>query len=273
MNNTPDNPQKTSGVDRLLIRFLTGIAATVFGLMVFGVGTPLVQLAGMAIAMVVAYEWSVIVRKSSRTSLPMLMMIIAVGATTGLTALGQFLPAALVLAGSLVACAALAYRSPVERFWLPLGILYAAVPWSLLITLFVVGGAGPWILFIGLSLVINADIAAYFAGKHLGGPKLAPVISPAKTWIGLLMGVAGGYVVAQVMVTWSSLTPWTFALAAPLFAAISQLSDLMESGFKRRFGVKDASKLLPGHGGVMDRMDGMTLTSVALMVFYLSGWY
>ena len=87
------------------------------------------------------------------------------------------------------------------------------------------------------------------------------------------MGVAGGYVVAQVMATWSPLTPWTFALAAPLFAAISQLSDLMESGFKRRFGVKDASKLLPGHGGVMDRMDGMTLTSVALMVFYLSGWY
>ena len=147
------------------------------------------------------------------------------------------------------------------------------MPWSVLIALFVVGGAGPWILFIGLSLVINADIAAYFAGKHLGGPKLAPVISPAKTWIGLLMGVAGGYVVAQVLVNWSPLTPWTFALAAPLFAAISQLSDLMESGFKRRFGVKDASRLLPGHGGVMDRMDGMTLTSVALMVFYLLGWY
>jgi len=273
MNNTPDNPQKTSGADRLLIRFLTGIAATVFGLTVFGVGTPLVQLAGMAIAMVVAYEWSVIVRKSSQPSLLMLAMIAAVGATTGLTGLGQFLLAALVLAGSLVACVALAYRSPVERFWLPLGIIYAAVPWSLLIALFVVGGAGPWILFIGLSLVINADIAAYFAGKHLGGPKLAPMISPAKTWIGLLMGVAGGYVVAQVMVTWSPLTPWTFALAAPLFAAISQLSDLMESGFKRRFGVKDASKLLPGHGGVMDRMDGMTLTSVALVVFYLLGWY
>ena len=130
MNNTPTQPPKTAGTDRLLIRFLTGIAATVFGLVVFGIGTPLVQLAGMAIAMVVAYEWSVIVRKSSRPSPPVAAMIIAVGATTGLTALGPVLPAALVLAGSLVACAALAYRSPVERFWLPLGIVYAAVPWS-----------------------------------------------------------------------------------------------------------------------------------------------
>ena len=68
MNNTPDQPPKTAGTDRLLIRFLTGIAATGFGLVVFGIGTPLVQLAGMAIAMVVAYEWSVIVRKSSRPS-------------------------------------------------------------------------------------------------------------------------------------------------------------------------------------------------------------
>ena len=118
-----------------------------------------------------------------------------------------------MLAGSLVACAALAYRSPVERFWLPLGIVYAACPGrcSSHCSLWAEPGLD---LFIGLSLVINADIAAYFAGKHLGGPKLAPVISPAKTWIGLLMGVAGGYVVAQVMVR-SPLTPWTFALAAP----------------------------------------------------------
>ena len=74
------------------------------------------------------------------------------------------------------------------------------------------------------------------------------------------------------MVTWSPITPWAFALAAPFLAALSQVSDLMESMVKRRFGVKDAGKLLPGHGGVMDRMDGMTLTSVALALFCWLGW-
>lgn len=272
----PTTPLRAALYDRLRARILTGIAATMFGLAVFLVGTPLVQLAGIGIAMVVAYEWGVIVGKSSRPTRPspaMVLMILGVGITTGLSAIGMFAAAGCSMFGGLLACAVLSWRSPVERFWVPLGLIYAAGPWSLLIALYVVGGAGPPILFIGLALVINADIAAYFAGKHIGGPKLAPVISPAKTWVGLVMGVIAGYAVAQVMVFWTPLSPWAFALAAPLFAAISQLSDLMESGFKRRFGVKDASKLLPGHGGVMDRMDGMTLTAVALVVFYLSGWY
>lgn len=258
--------------EKLRSRVLTGLAATVFGLIIFAVGAPLVQFAGMFIALVIAYEWSGIIRGTNQPSIGTALMLFGVGLGVFATGYGAFWVAGI---GTAVLCgltAIAAWNNPVERVWLPLGIIYAAVPWSLLVGLFVVGGIGPWVLFIGLSLVINADIAAYFAGKHLGGPKLAPKISPKKTWIGLLMGVAAGYVVAQVMVTWSPITSWTFALAAPLLAALSQVSDLLESMVKRRFGVKDAGKLLPGHGGVMDRMDGMTLTSVALAIFCWFGW-
>lgn len=259
--------------DRLRARILTGLAATAFGLTVFAVGSPLLQFAGMFIALVIAYEWSGIIRGTTQPSLAAALMLFGVGLGVFATGFGAFTVAAV---GMIVLCALTAlacWNNPVERVWLPLGILYAGVPWSLLVGLYVIGGVGPWVLFIGLSLVINADIAAYFAGKHLGGPKLAPQISPKKTWIGLLMGVAAGYVVAQVMVTWSPITSWKFALAAPFFALISQVSDLMESLVKRRFGVKDAGKLLPGHGGVMDRMDGMTLTALALALFCWLGWH
>ena len=259
--------------DRLGARILTGIGATVFGLTVFAVGTPLLEFAGLFIALVIAYEWNGLIRKTSTPNLASALMIFGVGIGVFATGHGAFWLAGVSMAVTAFLCSVAAFNNPTERVWLPLGIAYAGIPWSLLVGLYVIGGVGPWILFIGLALVINADIAAYFAGKHLGGPRLAPSISPKKTWIGLLMGVAAGYVVAQVMVTWSPVTSWKFALAAPLFAAISQVSDLMESWVKRRFGVKDAGKLLPGHGGVMDRMDGMTLTSVALVIFCLLGWH
>ena len=252
--------------DQLGTRILTGLAATAFGITVFAIGSPLVQFAGMFIALVIGYEWNAIIRKTPTPSIAAALMLFGIGFSVFATGHGAFVLAG---AGMLVLCmltALAAWNNPTERVWLPLGMLYAGIPWSLLVGLFVIGGAGPWVLFIGLALVINADIAAYFAGKHLGGPRLAPAISPKKTWIGLLMGVAAGYVVAQVMVTWSPITPWKFAVAAPFLAALSQVSDLMESMVKRRFAVKDAGKLLPGHGGVMDRMDGMTLTSVALVL-------
>lgn len=259
--------------DRLGARILTGLGATAFGLTVFIVGTPLLEFGGLFIALVIAYEWNSVIRKTATPNLAAALMIFGVGFGVFATGYGAFVLAGVGMALSAVLCALAAFRNPIERVWLPLGIAYAGIPWSLLVGLYVMGGVGPWILFIGLALVINADIAAYFAGKHLGGPKLAPSISPKKTWIGLLMGVAAGYIVAQVLVTWSPVTSWKFALAAPLFAGLSQVSDLMESWVKRRFGVKDAGKLLPGHGGVMDRMDGMTLTSVALVVFCMMGWH
>lgn len=106
----------------------------------------------------------------------------------------------------------------------------------------------------------STDIGAYFAGRAIGGPKLAPSISPNKTWAGLV----GGMVAAALLGgSWASFTglPPALLFLAPLFAVGAQAGDLFESGLKRRAGVKDSGTILPGHGGVLDRLDGLVVVA------------
>ncbi|HVJ02856.1 MAG TPA: phosphatidate cytidylyltransferase [Sphingomonas sp.] len=106
-----------------------------------------------------------------------------------------------------------------------------------------------------MALVWACDTGAYFAGRAIGGPKLAPAISPNKTWAGFLGGVIAAGVFAALLVPFGLALP--LALATPLLAAIAQGGDLFESHLKRVAGVKDSGNLLPGHGGVLDRLDGL----------------
>ncbi|WP_188659401.1 phosphatidate cytidylyltransferase [Sphingomonas metalli] len=107
-----------------------------------------------------------------------------------------------------------------------------------------------------LSLVWATDIGAFFTGRTLGGPKLAPRISPAKTWSGLLGGIGLALIVALALYRWEGL-PLRLVVATPLLAILAQAGDLYESAVKRRAGVKDSGNILPGHGGVLDRLDGV----------------
>jgi phosphatidate cytidylyltransferase len=119
----------------------------------------------------------------------------------------------------------------------------------------------PNILFL-LLVVWASDVGAYLAGRLLGGPRLAPRISPGKTWAGacggLLAAVAMGYIVAVCF--WLSSggagLSWRIAVVAVALGFASQLGDLLESAIKRHFGVKDSGRLIPGHGGLFDRLDG-----------------
>ena len=106
------------------------------------------------------------------------------------------------------------------------------------------------------TVVWTTDIGAYFVGKSIGGPKLAPAISPGKTWAGFYGGVVAATIVAGV---WASLTGlhWVVLLLAPLMSVAAQGGDLFESWMKRRAGVKDSGSWLPGHGGIFDRLDGL----------------
>jgi len=113
-------------------------------------------------------------------------------------------------------------------------------------------------------VVWGTDIAAYFTGRAIGGPKLAPRISPGKTW----SGAVGGAVIAMIAGTAliyvvEGAFLWPVAFLALILSIISQSGDLFESYIKRRFGVKDSSHLIPGHGGVMDRVDGLVFASIA----------
>jgi len=127
-------------------------------------------------------------------------------------------------------------------------------------------------LLIWVFLVVwSTDIGAYFAGRAIGGPKLAPSISPNKTMSGLFGGVISAAVLAGLWVSVAKLPPILLWLAAP-FAVAAQLGDLFESGLKRRAGVKDSGTWLPGHGGLLDRLDGLVPVAVLTAGFMLLGW-
>jgi phosphatidate cytidylyltransferase len=119
------------------------------------------------------------------------------------------------------------------------------------------------------------DIAAYFVGRSVGGPKLMPSVSPNKTWSGAiggaLTGVAGGLLVAWLF---SAGNFAALAAVALVLSIASQIGDLLESAFKRRFSAKDASSLIPGHGGLMDRLDGfLTAAVVAALIGLVQGGF
>jgi phosphatidate cytidylyltransferase len=119
-----------------------------------------------------------------------------------------------------------------------------------------------------LLLVWATDIAAFIAGRTIGGPKLAPSISPKKTWAGLAGGVFGAALIG--LAVGNMLQPsrwWQIALLSAMLAVVEQMGDLAESYAKRRFGAKDSSRLIPGHGGFLDRLDGMLVVAFAMALF------
>lgn len=119
---------------------------------------------------------------------------------------------------------------------------------------------GPRPVLIVLGTVIAVDIWAYFTGRQFGGPKIAPAISPSKTWSGLIGGMVG----ATLVMYFTHPGDWRFALAGPPIAIVAQAGDFFESWMKRRAGVKDSSNLIPGHGGLFDRVDGLLAVLFAL---------
>jgi phosphatidate cytidylyltransferase len=118
------------------------------------------------------------------------------------------------------------------------------------------------------AIVWGTDIMAYFGGRLIGGPKLWPRVSAGKTWSGTLIGIFGGALIGLALaITGLERTSIvTLFLIGLLLAAVSQAGDLAESALKRRFGVKDSGALIPGHGGVMDRLDGFTAACVCAAV-------
>lgn len=148
--------------------------------------------------------------------------------------------------------------------WTLTGSGYIAFAIAALLTLRwsdVLGAQTIYWLFI---LVWSADTAAYFTGRTLGGPKLAPRLSPKKTWsgfIGALFGAAGVGAVLAIYLDKSNI--WSLVACSAVLGGISQGGDLLESWFKRRFHRKDMSGLIPGHGGLFDRVDGLLAAAVA----------
>jgi len=118
-----------------------------------------------------------------------------------------------------------------------------------------------------LLVVWVSDIGGYVAGRGIGGPKLWPRVSPKKTWAGAVGGFAGSLVIAAGFAAFGFGKPLPLLVLAAILSVASQLGDLFESAVKRRFGVKDSSHIIPGHGGLMDRLDGYVAAILLAAIF------
>ncbi len=153
---------------------------------------------------------------------------------------------------------------PARLGWYIAGAAYAAVLLlaPLLLRADAVYGFLAIVLLFGI--VWTTDVAAYFAGRAIGGPKLMPSVSPKKTWSGAIGGTLGAMLVAVTLAyAFGIANLLAIAVIALVLSVLSQMGDLLESWIKRRFGAKDASQLIPGHGGVMDRLDGFWAAALA----------
>ena len=161
-----------------------------------------------------------------------------------------------------------------KSVWGALGLLYAALPFFAMISFRGGDAAGLAIILVMFACVWGADTFAYFAGRLIGGPKLAPRISPKKTWAGYFGGLLGAVLVSLALTYWLGYHPGVaFVVLVLVLATISQIGDLLESALKRRFDVKDSGSLIPGHGGVLDRIDGLITVGVSLWLAALAVYW
>ncbi|UTO28827.1 phosphatidate cytidylyltransferase [Bartonella harrusi] len=249
---------------RILTAFVFGIIALSFTWM----GGALFFFFVWVIGGFILYEWIIITQEKWRVSQKILASIFYL-------IFGSFLlsdvSASLIFCVLIVLAVFLAIGSIKNSAWVFLGFLYASFPVVALCFLRGYETLGFQVVIFLFTIVWGTDIAGYFSGRAFGGPKLAPQFSPNKTWAGAiggtLVGVSGGILIAYRFFD-INLTSFFVPLLALILSIVSQLSDLGQSWLKRQFSVKDSSSLLPGHGGFMDRMDGLV---GAAFFLYITG--
>ncbi len=208
----------------------------------------------------VAWEWGRLTRGNGFDGTA-LISAVSVCAVAVLTALGYPELAAFILAAASVAIFATQTRE--QAGWAVAGLAYVALPALALIWLRSDAAFGAMAVLFLFAVAWTTDTASYGAGRLIGGPKLAPHISPQKTWSGF---IAGALMPALVGIAFAAALKSSSALKLALIgvalALACQFGDLVESWVKRRFGAKDMSQLIPGHGGLLDRVDGFLFAAV-----------
>ena len=226
-------------------------------------GWPFAVLVG-AVAVLMAREWARLCGLNGFGAVAV-VHVLAVVAAVILSALAEITAALALVAAGVMVVAALSASSREHAAWPMIGIVYVALPAIACIYLRGDSDFGRAII-VWLFIVIWAtDAGAYFVGRALGGPRLAPSISPGKTWAGLIGGIAAAAIAGAVAVMVMGLMPVLFlTLASAGIAVLAQLGDLIESWVKRRFNAKSSGRLIPGHGGMLDRVDGFVLAAPAV---------
>ncbi len=261
MSETSPLPPKKSGLMLRVVSALIMLPIAIFIILQGGVAYNLfvILLTGM-----ILYEWNGICEDKAFNAVFVLQFIFVLLLIYSMIRAEYFDIYIYLVAVGLLGAACVYFKVNV-KFAL-LGVVYALLPALSLIWLRQIDGLIVlWVMII----VWSMDIGAYFSGKTIGGPKMSPRISPNKTWAGLIGGALTAVIFGLIAAFYFNLDmqmPFLIPAAAGL-AIWSQIGDLAESALKRRFKVKDSGAIIPGHGGIMDRVDGVVFAAPAMALF------
>ncbi len=247
----------------LVQRVTVGILLIIVAVLELWLGGSALWVLATVAALIMGGEWAGLTRADDKRRFMQYALCIPLALMSPLAA-GPSLLAMAAIAGATV------FTLIVTRNrWLAAGIPYVALPIMALLWIRMQDN-GLLLAFWALSLVWATDIGAFFAGRNFGGPKVAPAISPNKTWSGLIGGMIAALLLGWGLTSYYDL-PFQLAMASPGLALLAQVGDFFESWMKRRAGVKDSGTILPGHGGVLDRLDGVvtSLPVAALLIWHL----
>jgi len=248
----------TRRADMLGMRVVSAIVLLPVALAAVWFGPPWIVLIVAVAGLAMAWEWGRLVAAGqfgADTAIIMAVVVLAIGGA----AIGRFASALAVALIGAIAAATLRRR---DWIWTGVGTLWIACGCVAFVWLDAADGRLVMLWLLGV--VWATDIFAYFVGKTVGGPRLAPQLSPNKTWAGFAGGLFGGAAAGIVAAVWTGWPSGRIAAISLGLSLVSQGGDLAESWAKRHFAVKDTSGLIPGHGGVLDRLDGLLAATVAL---------
>lgn len=259
-------PGPSGGLTNLQTRILSAVVLIAIVLPITWYGGLAFRLLCAAIGAAILYEWlhmSAGIRRDHKTLLGLALAAV-------LVLLVAAVPAFYVLSALVVAVAAAAALARVRGTGMEaaVGLGYAGLSAVALALLRDDDAQGLWAILFLFAVVWATDICAYFVGRAVGGPKLAPAISPGKTWSGAIGGTAGGIVAGMAVAWYVGFADIATVMVYLILSVVGQVGDLFESSVKRRHGAKDSSNLIPGHGGVMDRVDALVAAAFA---FYVIG--
>lgn len=257
---------RAKSMSNLQLRIISSIVLAAVVLTITWLGGLPFRVMAAAIAAAMFYEWCAMAHRPGTMRYQLVAAVflaaVMIGAILGYSAVSLLILLALSVGLSLIE-----NKVAGQGLWVPVGLAYAGLSGLSLAYLRGDDSSGLVAILFLFVVVWATDIFAYFVGRSVGGPKLAPSISPGKTQSGALGGTVGGVVCGVALAAYAGLDKLALlALVAFLLSVVSQAGDLFESWVKRRHGVKDSGNLIPGHGGVMDRVDGLVVAAFALYV-------
>lgn len=247
-------------------RVLSAVVMAAIALVALQAGPVIFDILVAVGAAVLAWEWTRLCGGGRFGWTGVVQAVAVVAVVTAAWVASPAISIALIVAGCLGDYVAARLSGRVHPRWIAAGTVYIGLPCIALVWLRGGEPAGRQVILWLMLTVWATDTGAYFAGRLVGGPKLAPRLSPKKTWAGLIGAALSAAIVGFVFPSFDAgaPSPLVLALIGALTAVVAQGGDLAKSSVKRRFGAKDSSHLIPGHGGLFDRVDGLLAAGLVL---------